>query len=152
MAGEPEHGLLPAVLGVDEHDMAGTGALQPEPDPLGGDRPAHENGRIGPHLVSESLVGEQVVGGRDHARWPFLAAGVVGAAPDVGDGLAEDGPAGPGREASRLGGPAQLPVQSPARPRPGHHHSPLVPGDDLGQVGQLRRRLPPAVAVTCVPP
>ena len=83
MAGEPEHGLLPAVLGVAEHDMAGTGALQPEPHRLGGCGPAHENGRVGPHLVPEGLISEQMVGSSYHAPRLFLVAADGGAAPNV---------------------------------------------------------------------
>ena len=57
----------------------------------------------------------------------------------MGDGLTDEGPAGPGREAPGRRGPLQFTVQPAGRPRPGDDHAPLVLGDDLGQAGRVRR-------------
>ena len=59
----------------------------------------------------------------------------------MGDGLAQQGPSGPGCEPLRRGGPVSLAAQPPTRPGPGHHHAPLTLRDEPGQLRHLARRV-----------
>ena len=147
VAGEAEHGSLPAVLGVDEHDMAGTGALDPQANGLGGDSAARHHHHVGRHPVDQFRVCEEMVSGRHDAG--TLAVCSEGPTAHVRDGLAHDGPARPRCEADRLGSPALLPRQPPTRPGAHDHCTSLELVSDTRERDERIGCRPAPVIVRC---